>query len=231
MKDICPICSSILLRHIHHKEITWFCSSCRQEMPNFDAKYLVKINKKIFYEKINKKHNENISILQYHADHNTQVTSKPSSLLESFIEEDKIRLDVVNFIITKTKSIINDVLGVSSNFGYKSLVHNNEISFRSTKFDCLRDAEIILLNICYAILLQNTDLLKNQNFKGLKETYVALNVPVCQKVRIINLMKDSVLSFVHHRTLNFLESKSKCNYLYLSLEIANYFDIAVDYIT
>ncbi|NMG20471.1 hypothetical protein DP116_13795 [Brasilonema bromeliae SPC951] len=31
----CPCCSHQLLRHIRHQQVYWFCSSCRQEMPNF----------------------------------------------------------------------------------------------------------------------------------------------------------------------------------------------------
>lgn len=33
----CPCCSSQLLRHIQYQEIYWFCSSCRQRMPNFQT--------------------------------------------------------------------------------------------------------------------------------------------------------------------------------------------------
>lgn len=32
----CPCCSSTLCRCIHQGKITWFCSRCRQEMPNFN---------------------------------------------------------------------------------------------------------------------------------------------------------------------------------------------------
>jgi len=32
----CPICSSLILRHIRHNEIYWYCSSCHQEIPNLN---------------------------------------------------------------------------------------------------------------------------------------------------------------------------------------------------
>jgi cytidine deaminase len=32
----CPCCSHKLLRHIHQHNVYWFCSHCRQEMPNFE---------------------------------------------------------------------------------------------------------------------------------------------------------------------------------------------------
>jgi hypothetical protein len=32
----CPSCSHKLLRHIRCSNVYWFCSHCRQEMPNFE---------------------------------------------------------------------------------------------------------------------------------------------------------------------------------------------------
>lgn len=32
--NTCPLCASNLLRHIRHKGIYWFCTSCHQEVPS-----------------------------------------------------------------------------------------------------------------------------------------------------------------------------------------------------
>lgn len=32
----CPCCKDILLRYIYRSKMTWFCPSCRQQMPNLD---------------------------------------------------------------------------------------------------------------------------------------------------------------------------------------------------
>jgi len=32
----CPCCSHKLLRHIRQQNVYWFCSHCRQEMPNLE---------------------------------------------------------------------------------------------------------------------------------------------------------------------------------------------------
>ena len=231
MKDLCPICSGILLRHLHQKELTWFCSRCRQEMPNFGSQYSIKTSKKSLCQKVKRKHNKNINILRYSAPHNAQLSDKSLSWLELFIEEYKIRLEVVSFIIAKTKSIINNALVAHTKLSFESLGHGREFSHHLSNINCLRDTEIILLYICYAILLQNSNLLKHQYFKDLKVTSTTLNLPVSQKVQVINLMKGAVMNFVNHRTFKFLESKSKYGCSYLSLEIGNYFDIVVDYIT
>ena len=37
MSHECPCCSSSLLRHWKPNKIYWFCSHCRQEMPNIKA--------------------------------------------------------------------------------------------------------------------------------------------------------------------------------------------------
>ncbi len=34
--NTCPCCSNKLLRHIRCSNVYWFCSHCRQEMPNFE---------------------------------------------------------------------------------------------------------------------------------------------------------------------------------------------------
>ena len=230
MKDICPICSSILLRHIHQSKLTWFCPGCRQQMPNFNSKSVLNISNKSLDQRVTK-NSKTIIYFQDQANQNSQIVGKSLSWLESFIDEGKIRLDIVGFIIKKTKSIINNAVVISANLSSETLEHNVEHHLQLRKVACLRDAEIILLYICYAILQQNSDLLNNQYLKDLKETYAALNIPVYQQVRVINLMKDSVMSFVSHRTFNFLESTSEQNCSNLTLEIASYFDTVVDCIT
>ena len=35
--NACPCCSEPLLKHARHGHIYWFCSHCRQEMPNLSS--------------------------------------------------------------------------------------------------------------------------------------------------------------------------------------------------
>jgi hypothetical protein len=39
----CPCCSHQLLRHIRQHNVYWFCSHCRQEMPNFEDSFKMAI--------------------------------------------------------------------------------------------------------------------------------------------------------------------------------------------
>ncbi len=34
---ICPCCGSTLLRHVGRRDLYWFCTACRQEMPVYDS--------------------------------------------------------------------------------------------------------------------------------------------------------------------------------------------------
>lgn len=33
----CPCCSNSLLRHVRHNSLYWYCSHCRQEMPDLES--------------------------------------------------------------------------------------------------------------------------------------------------------------------------------------------------
>ena len=35
--NACPCCSNKLLRHVRQQNVYWFCTYCRQEMPNFEG--------------------------------------------------------------------------------------------------------------------------------------------------------------------------------------------------
>ena len=41
----CPICSNLILRHISHNEIYWYCSHCHQKIPNLTSVKLSKLLK------------------------------------------------------------------------------------------------------------------------------------------------------------------------------------------
>ncbi len=36
----CPCCSNTLLKHWKNNQIYWYCSACRQEMPNLELQEL-----------------------------------------------------------------------------------------------------------------------------------------------------------------------------------------------
>lgn len=53
---------------------------------------------------------------------------------------------------------------------------------------CLRDGEIILRYITYAVLTGDGSVLSDRCLNRLKETYAALGVPVGNTVRAVNII-------------------------------------------
>ena len=65
---------------------------------------------------------------------------------------------------------------------------------------CLRDGEIIMRYVCYALMAGDISVLEDRCLKGLKETYTALNVSLPSMVKAINLMK--VICVAHIQSFN-----------------------------
>jgi phycoerythrin beta chain len=65
---------------------------------------------------------------------------------------------------------------------------------------CLRDGEIIMRYVCYALMAGDASVLEERCLKGLKETYAALNVSLPSMVKAINLMK--IICVAHIQNFN-----------------------------
>ena len=73
MSSKCPCCSSSLLRHWKQNKMYWFCSHCRQEMPNIKA-----LKQKSFYPTREK------------------ILTKPISLSDQLITFTSSKQEVIN---------------------------------------------------------------------------------------------------------------------------------------
>ncbi|MGB7444523.1 MAG: bleomycin hydrolase, partial [Coleofasciculaceae cyanobacterium] len=63
---------------------------------------------------------------------------------------------------------------------------------------CLRDGEIVLRYITYALLSGDASVLDDRCLNGLKETYAALGVPTGSTVRAVQIMKASSLAHINN---------------------------------
>lgn len=61
---------------------------------------------------------------------------------------------------------------------------------------CLRDLELFLRYITYAMFIGDASVLEERCINGLKETYSSLNVPLVPAAKAIELMKFSTLDFL-----------------------------------
>lgn len=86
---------------------------------------------------------------------------------------------------------------------------------------CLRDMEIILRYVTYAIFTGDASVLNDRCLNGLRETYVALGVPGASVAAGVSKMKDAAIAIANDR--NGI-TPGDCSAL--MSEIAGYFDAA-----
>lgn len=96
---------------------------------------------------------------------------------------------------------------------------------------CLRDGEIILRYVTYALLAGDASVLDDRCLNGLKETYIALGVPLQSAARAVGIMKAIAVAHITN-TNKMYEGTSKFRKMEtpqgdcsaLAAEAASYFD-------
>ncbi|AGY60525.1 allophycocyanin, subunit beta [Gloeobacter kilaueensis] len=114
--------------------------------------------------------------------------------LTNLIKESNKRLDAVNTITSYAADIISEA-------GHKLFAEQTDLirpggnAYPNRRMAaCLRDMEIILRYISYALLAGDASVLEDRCLNGLKETYVALGTPTRSVSRAVQLMKESAVN-------------------------------------
>ncbi|MBO9999183.1 MAG: bleomycin hydrolase [Cyanobacteria bacterium SID2] len=109
--------------------------------------------------------------------------------LKSFIAEGNKRLDAVNAIASNASCCVSDAVAgmICENTGLIQAGGNCYPNRRMAA--CLRDGEIILRYVSYALLSGDASVLEDRCLNGLKETYIALGVPLQSTARAVGIMK------------------------------------------
>ena len=73
---------------------------------------------------------------------------------------------------------------------------NSKISINTTNkmSVCLRDGEIILRIVSFLLISDDESVLSKSCLKELKNTYIALGVPLKNAIRVVELMRDATIS-------------------------------------
>ncbi|WP_461565102.1 bleomycin hydrolase [Synechococcus sp.] len=157
------------------------------------------------------------------------------SSLRAFISEGNKRLDAVNAITSNASCVVSDAIAgiCCENTGLTS--PNGGVYTNRKMAACLRDGEIILRYVSYALLAGDASVLQDRCLNGLKETYSALGVPAGSAGRAVAIMKASACAHITN-TNNFTGPKRKmpvtqgdCSAL--SSEAASYFDMVISSIS
>ncbi|MFB2978933.1 C-phycoerythrin subunit beta [Microseira sp. BLCC-F43] len=164
------------------------------------------------------------------ADTSTSCVSDLSAL-KAFVAEGNKRLDAVNAIASNASCMVSDAVAgmICENQGLIQAGGNCYPNRRMAA--CLRDAEIILRYVTYALLAGDASVLDDRCLNGLKETYAALGVPTTSTVRAIQIMKAQAAAHINDTNTeagggkNFRRMgavKGDCSAI--TAEVSSYFD-------
>ena len=151
--------------------------------------------------------------------------------LRTFISDGNKRLDAVNAIVSNASCIVSDAVSgmICENPGLIAPGGNCYTNRRMAA--CLRDGEIILRYVSYALLAGDASVLEDRCLNGLKETYIALGVPTNSSNRAVSIMKAAAVAFVNNtapqRKMDVISGD--CNSL--ASEVASYCDRVVSAIS
>lgn len=230
MKNSCPICSGILVRHLCPRQVRWFCLSCHQEVPNFNLAEFNGVKEKLVQFNSNRTQHKDAA-LKRETPNNTSTAEYRSIVIDLLLDRDCKRLKVVNFILNKIDIISVNTLAdtekknINNNFQSDRLENDNIQTATSVKANFLRDSEIILLCICQAILFADNAILSNSSLKKLKANTVNFKFTVEQSL-FIDLIKTLVVSFIYSIAID-SDRSVDC----FALEVASYFEMAIDYLS
>ncbi|GFE69576.1 bleomycin hydrolase [Chroococcus sp. FPU101] len=143
--------------------------------------------------------------------------------LRKFIADGNKRLDAVNAIASNASCIVSDSVAgmICENQGLIQAGGNCYPNRRMAA--CLRDAEIILRYVTYALLSGDASVLDDRCLNGLKETYVALGVPLQSTARAVGIMKACAVAHINNTSERKMEMiQGDCSAI--TAEAASYFD-------
>ena len=152
--------------------------------------------------------------------------------LKSFIADGNKRLDAVNAISSNASCIVSDaVAGICcENTGLTA--PNGGVYTNRKMAACLRDGEIVLRYVSYALLAGDASVLQDRCLNGLRETYAALGVPTGSASRAVAIMKAAAAALItntNSQAKKMALTSGDCSNL--AGEAASYFDMVISAIS
>ncbi|MDB9529204.1 phycocyanin subunit beta [Oscillatoria sp. CS-180] len=141
--------------------------------------------------------------------------------LQKMVSDGNKRLDSVNRITSSASKIVSDAARALFAEQPQLIAPGGNAYTNRRMAACLRDMEIILRYITYAVFTGDSSVLNDRCLNGLRETYVALGVPGASTAAGIEKMKESAISIVNDPN-NITQGDCSS----IVSEIGSYFDLA-----
>jgi phycocyanin beta chain len=141
--------------------------------------------------------------------------------LSELVKEGNKRTDAVNRITSNASAIVANAARQLFEEQSQLIAPGGNAYTNRRMAACLRDMEIILRYVTYAIFAGDASVLEDRCLNGLRETYLALGVPGGSVSVGVQKMKDAAIAIVNDPN-NI--TRGDCSAL--TSEIASYFDRA-----
>jgi phycocyanin beta chain len=149
------------------------------------------------------------------------VSDAELDALKSMVAEGNKRMDTVNRITSNASTIVANA--ARSLFAEQpQLIAPGGNAYTNRRMAaCLRDMEIILRYVTYAVFTGDGSVLDDRCLNGLRETYVALGVPGSSVAVGVQKMKEAAIAIANDRS-NITQGDCSS----LMSELGSYFDRA-----
>ena len=149
------------------------------------------------------------------------ITDNQFDALKNMVAESNKRMDVVNRITSNSSTIVASA--ARALFAQQpQLIAPGGNAYTSRRMAaCLRDMEIVLRYVTYAVFAGDGSVLEDRCLNGLRETYVALGVPGGSVAEGVNKMRDAAIAVANDE--NGI-TRGDCSSL--MSELSSYFDRA-----
>ena len=152
----------------------------------------------------------------------TSVLDKNFENIQEFVNTANTRLDAIVSITNNSHAIAADAVTAMICENQDSVNSHNSINTTNKMSVCLRDGEIIIRYITYLLITKDESILEKSCLRDLKNTYIALGVPLSHAVRVVELIKDSTI--IDIKTTSSLSQKNKSVISELIKETEIYFE-------
>jgi phycocyanin beta chain len=149
------------------------------------------------------------------------LSSSQLDALSAMVADGNKRMDVVNRITGNASAIVTNA--ARSLFAEQpGLIAPGGNAYTNRRMAaCLRDMEIILRYVTYAIFAGDSSILEDRCLNGLKETYLALGTPGASVATGVQKMKEAALAIAGDTN-----GVTKGDCASLMSEVGSYFDKA-----
>jgi len=113
--------------------------------------------------------------------------------IKEFINTANHRLDAIISITNNSHAIAADAVTAMICEDQDSLNSSHSFNTTNKMSVCLRDGEIIIRYVTYLLLTHEEKILNKSCLRELKNTYLALGVPLANAIRVIELIRDATI--------------------------------------